>query len=189
MCDCPSLCRTVISGSHFPFPMFLGLHFIASTREWPWVQPHQRPRAPRLQPQSQDKSRHGQARGSRHTTLRPRLCQERDSLGRASPKTKVSYYCHLNPNVFTPSNKHGPEIQRDAKGPHLLANLSRLNPVQVHHHRPPVETVSFKVVSCRGHSPPFCCSRFRFFLFFNANCASEAKPRQGVFRIALEGGG
>ena len=26
------------------------------------------------------------------------------------------------------------EIQRDAKDPHLLANLSRLKPVDVHHH-------------------------------------------------------
>ncbi|KAH9989776.1 hypothetical protein BJV77DRAFT_669814 [Russula vinacea] len=31
------------------------------------------------------------------------------------------------------------EIQRDAKDPHLLANLSRLKPVHVHHHRLPTE--------------------------------------------------
>ena len=34
------------------------------------------------------------------------------------------------------------EIQRDAKDPQLLANLSRLKPVHVHHHKLPTATVS-----------------------------------------------
>jgi hypothetical protein len=33
------------------------------------------------------------------------------------------------------------EIQRDAKDPQLLANLSRLKPVDVHHHKLPTGTV------------------------------------------------
>lgn len=33
------------------------------------------------------------------------------------------------------------EIQRDAKDPQLLANLSRLKPVDVHHHKLPTRTV------------------------------------------------
>ena len=88
----------------------------------------------------------------------------------------MSHYPPLESQRIHFKQQPRPEIQRDAKDPQLLANLSRLNPVQVHHHRPPVETVS--------------CTRTRYrFVSVYAKHASEARPRQGIFRIALEGGG
>jgi len=108
-----ALCRTVIPG----------IPDSDSSLHWPWVRPHQRSRAPRLQPQSQDKSRHGPARGSRHTTLKPRLCQERDSLGRASPKTKVSYCPSLESQRIRSKQRIQPRNPERCKGPSTIGQF------------------------------------------------------------------
>jgi len=43
---------------------------------------------------------------------------------------------------FLSKNQKSLEIQRDAKDPQLMANLSRMEPVRVYHHMLPTGTVS-----------------------------------------------